>query len=62
MLQCPVSAIPDEVWQLLALWWQCKLTGMHPMQGGFMEQPAIIRLAFPLFEAEHRAAGGNLQS
>lgn len=56
MLTCPVSAIPGPIWELLALWWQSKLLGMPLVAGGFMDQPAIVRLAFPIFEGEHRRA------
>lgn len=55
MLQCPVSAVPDEVWELLALWWQCRLTRMMPLAGGYLDQPLMVRRAFPIFEAEMQA-------
>lgn len=52
MLQCPVSAIPGGVWDLLALWYQCRLTRALPKAGGFLDQPLMVRRAFPVFEAE----------
>lgn len=65
MLQCPVSAIPDEVWGLLGLWWQCHMTHSLPLAGGFLDQPVMVRRAFPMFEGEwriveaQRAASGS---
>ena len=53
MLTCPVSAIPDEVWTLLALWWQCRLMRMAPVPGAFLDQPLMVRRAFPVFEMEY---------
>lgn len=55
VFQCPVSAIPEEVWKLLVLWWQCRLLGCLPVQGGFEDQPVMVRRAFPIFEQEQRA-------
>jgi hypothetical protein len=55
MFQCPVSAVPPEVWDLLALWWQCRLTRTIPLAGGFLDQPLMVRRAWPIFEAEMQA-------
>jgi len=59
LYQCPVSAIPSEVWDLLELWWGCRLTGLPPIAGGFMDQPESVRRAFPVFEALERMQGGG---
>lgn len=56
IFQCPQSAIPDAVWDLLALWWQCRTSGLPPVAGGFLDQPVIVRQAWPVFEAEMRRA------
>lgn len=55
MLTCPVSAVPKEVWDLLALWYQCRLTRTMPLAGGFLDQPLMVRRGFPIFEAEMQA-------
>lgn len=66
MFQCPVSAIPGEVWELLALWYSCHALGVLPYGGGFLDQPLIVRRAFPIFatewrtvEAQRQASGGG---
>jgi hypothetical protein len=51
MFQCPVSAIPPEVWDLLHVWWACRQMGLPPVPGGFFDQPMIVRLTFPIFES-----------
>lgn len=64
MFQCPVSAIPDEVFGLLALWQNCRLTRTLPVAGGFLDQPPIVQRVFPIFEAEMRGTeqqGGNAE-
>lgn len=50
---CPVSAIPEACWELLGLWWTCRTMRALPLAGGVVDQPASVRLAFPIFEAEH---------
>lgn len=55
MFQCPVSAIPQEIWQLLIAWWQCRNLGLPVRAGGADDQPGIVRYAFPFFEAEMRS-------
>lgn len=52
---CPTSAIPVEIWQLLNLWWACRLAGLPPVAGGFLDQPVMVQFAFPIFEAQMRA-------
>lgn len=52
MFQCPVSAIPEELWDLLALWWNCRKMRALPCSGGYLDQPLIVRRAFPVFESE----------
>jgi hypothetical protein len=51
LYQCPVSAIPSEVWELLHLWHSCRLMGTLPVAGAYMDQPKIVQLVFPVFEA-----------
>jgi hypothetical protein len=51
LFQCPVSAIPSEVWDLLHLWWACRQMGLPPVAGGFLDQPKMVQLSFPIFEA-----------
>lgn len=59
MFQCPVSAIPQEVWQLLIAWWQCRNLGLPVRAGGAEDQPGIVRYAFPFLEHEMRKVEGN---
>lgn len=54
MFQCPASAIPDEVFDLLILWWRCRTMRTLPMAGGFLDQPGIVQRAFPIFEQEYQ--------
>lgn len=54
MFQCPVSAIPEVVWTLLAHWRSCRAMGCLPVAGGFADQPLLVRRAFPVFEHEMR--------
>lgn len=56
MFTCPVSAIPDAVWEALDLWNRCRLTGTLPVAGGLIDQPMVVQRAFPIFEIERRAA------
>lgn len=53
---CPVSAIPAAAWELLALWWECRAMKALPKAGGVLDQPLIVRRAFPVFEGEARVA------
>ena len=55
LFQCPASAIPDEVWQLLVLWWACRQTRTMPMAGGFVDQPRIVQIVFPILESQMQA-------
>jgi hypothetical protein len=48
---CPVSAIPDVVWQLLDLWLSCRSMKALPLAGGVLDQPYVVRRAWPMFEA-----------
>ncbi len=61
LYQCPVSAIPVEVWDLLQLWWSCRLTGLPPVAGGFLAQPMIVQLTFPIFEGMQRVVEASQQ-
>jgi hypothetical protein len=57
LFQCPVSAIPAVVWDLLMLWWNCRHAGPAgslPLAGGFLDQPASVQHAFPILEAIYR--------
>lgn len=47
---CPVSAIPDVVWSLIDLWLTCRSMKALPHAGGVLDQPYIIRRAWPLLE------------
>ncbi len=47
---CPVSAVPDSVWQLLGLWRECRAFRALPLPGGVCDQPVSVRRAFPVFE------------
>ena len=49
---CPVSALPPEVIELFSLWSACRITKSLPLAGGFLDQPAIVQVAFPIFTAE----------
>jgi len=62
LFQCPVSAIPGEVFDLLALWWSCRMTGLPPVAGGFLAQPEIVRRTFPIFEALMRGVETSRQA
>jgi len=55
LFQCPVSAIPDVVWELLEHWQQSRVLGCLPVAGGLVDQPLLVRRAFPVFETEMRA-------
>jgi hypothetical protein len=55
VFQCPVSAVPPLIWDLLEDWWACRLMGCLPVAGGFVDQPLLVRRAFPFFEQEQRA-------
>lgn len=64
MFSCPVSAIPAEVFDLLILWQNCRLTRTLPVAGGFLDQPSIVQRVFPIFETEMRGTeqqGGNAE-
>ena len=56
MFQCPVSAIPDGVMDLLLLWWRCRQLRTLPYAGGLLDQPQVVQYGFPIFEGQHRAA------
>jgi hypothetical protein len=59
LFTCPVSAIPMGVWQLVQLWNRCRLMGVLPVAGGFLDQPMPIQIAFPVLWAEFKKAGGG---
>lgn len=46
MYQCPVSAIPAAVWELLELWFDCRLLRVLPTM------TPLARAAFVAFELE----------
>jgi hypothetical protein len=48
---CPVSAIPEAVWQLFELWIACRAMKLPPKPGGAVDQPIVVQRAFPAFEA-----------
>jgi hypothetical protein len=52
---CPVSAVPEEVWDMFRLWNECRLIGLPPVAGGVLDQPAMVRKAFPVFAQEYLA-------
>lgn len=56
LFTCPVSAIPDVVWALLEDWRACRLMHCLPLDGGWADQPVLVRRAFPVFEQEMRNA------
>ncbi len=49
---CPVSAIPEAVWELFDLWLQGRALKLPPVAGGLVDQPEIVRRAWPVFEHE----------
>jgi hypothetical protein len=61
LFQCPVSAIPTQVQELLYLWWACRQMRTLPVGGGFLDQPHVVRLTFPVLEAQYRAANPDRQ-
>ncbi len=61
MFQCPTSAIPTEVWDLLHVWWGSRQMGLPPVAGGFLDQPVIVQRTFPIFETLMRSVEANRQ-
>lgn len=59
VFQCPVSAVPVAVWELLHAWWACRLMKCLPKAGGFLDQPLTVRWAFPIFEAYQQGTESN---
>lgn len=55
MFSCPVSAIPGIVFDLLELWRDCRTLRVLPLAGGYLDQPLLVRRAFPIFEREAQA-------
>lgn len=49
---CPVSAIPEGVWSIVDLWLTCRAMKALPKAGGVLDQPLVIRRAWPVLEAE----------
>ena len=47
MFTCPRSAIPEEVWQLLMVWEDCRLLGLAPPK-----LTPLVRVAFRAFARE----------
>lgn len=56
MFTCPVSAIPEEVFELLIVWQACRLTHSLPMAGGLLDQPVWVQRYFPILDAEQEKA------
>lgn len=52
IFQCPVSAVPEVVWDLLQLWHECRLMKCLPEVGGWVDQAKLVRRSFPVFEQE----------
>lgn len=52
MFTCPVSAIPEGVFELLGLWNECRLLKTLPLAGGLLDQPQIVRRSFAVFASE----------
>lgn len=52
MFACPISAIPQEVFELLGLWNECRLLGVLPLSGGLLDQPLAVRKSFVIFASE----------
>lgn len=52
MLTCPVYAIPDQIFEVLKLYHECRVFGIAPRAGGVEDQPWLARKAFPVFAAE----------
>lgn len=52
MFTCPVSAIPDGVFEVLGLWNDCRLLKVLPRAGGLLDQPQIVRRSFTVFASE----------
>jgi hypothetical protein len=48
---CPVSAIPDAVWQIVDLWLTCRAMKALPIAGGVLDQPLVVQRAWPVLEA-----------
>jgi len=55
MVRCPKDAIDPAIGEWLAAWWQARAVGLPLVAGGFVDQPLIARLAFPLWEREYAA-------
>jgi hypothetical protein len=47
MFQCPVSAIPEAVVDLLLVWWQCRMMHLPPPV-----MTPLVQLAWVTFESE----------
>ncbi len=56
LFACPVAAIPAMVWDTLALWNVCRLTGTLPHAGGLFDQPMVVQRYFPFIESQWRLA------
>ena len=59
MYTCPVSGIPEWVFELLHLWWACRQVGALPEAGGFLDQPLMVQVAFPLWQSMDRRHFGT---
>lgn len=59
MFQCPVSAIPFVVWQVLSLWNSCRLLNTLPEGGGLLDQSVEVQRFFPILNAEMASVQGN---
>jgi hypothetical protein len=55
MWECPISAVPEWMWQVLDLWVTCRACHALPLPGGVVDQPYVVRRAWPIWEAEMAA-------
>ncbi len=55
LFSCPISAIPSAIWDVLELWLQSRALRVPVVAGGVLDQPLIVRRAFPIFELEQSA-------
>jgi hypothetical protein len=62
VFECPVSAIQPWIWDLLELFLQSRAMHLAPKVGGLIDQPLIVRRAFPVWEAEMTALEREQQS
>jgi hypothetical protein len=49
---CPVSAVDPGVWDLLNLFFESRAMRLPVKPGGLLDQPIVVRRAFPIWESE----------